>query len=330
MKLFSATTFLVSAVFATLNADVAQATPASYFTLGAAGGGCIGLKKGTAEKGDRLVLSTCEADDDSIQWTKDKKGRLHSKVDRKMCVQAGKRNSVAEAGTELRMIECDDSELQQFDFSDFVSEAGLIGHIMPASAPEMCLVHNGPTADIGDAIILKKCAILSGDRALGWKAAFPRDEGEFYFTLTAPRGGCMGLKNTSAHRGSYVFLRHCELGDDTILWTLDENNKFHSKADETMCIQAGRSDKVAKSGTKLRVVPCGFSDLQMFDLSEALGEGGISGPIKPADSPELCVVHKNGPSAVIGEEPIVLKECAIIHGIRKHGWDGDFPEAMEY
>jgi hypothetical protein len=77
-------------------------------------------------------------------------------------------------------------------------------------------------------------------------------------------------------------------------------------------------------------VPCGVSNLQKFDLSEFIKEDSLSGPIKPANSTELCVVHRNGPSAVIDAEPILLKDCeGLGNSIRTAGWAANFTMLME-
>jgi hypothetical protein len=306
MKLFSAT--IANALFAlctgTFQAEV------DYFTLAASSGGCIGLKQGTGVKGDRLILRDCMCGDETIQWALDEDSRFRNKVNMDTCMQVGSKNSTAIADSPLRMVECGHSELQQFNLGEFLGEGAGSGPIKVASVPELCVVHKGPTDDIDkDPIFLKKCEILAEQRAQGWKAEYVSDSepGVMHFNLEAPGGGCIGLKDGSVHRGNPLFLRSCSLEDDSLLWAIDGESRFRPKADMTMCIQAGRTGTIAKPTTMVRIVPCGVSDLQKFDLSGFMTE--FSGPIKPSESPNLCMVHRNGPSTVIDAEPIMLKNC---------------------
>jgi hypothetical protein len=333
MQLSPATLFLVSALSG-LSATVVQAQgPSSlaYFTLNAPEGGCIGLKLGAFET-SRPFLRPCVANDDSILWTIDEENRFRSKLDYSKCMQAGVKDSVVKSGTVLRMVTCGVSDLQKFNLTDFVGEDGLFGTIKPESSSELCMVHRGPNANIdSDPIVLKVCAnltLIDGDeRARGWEGEFPEEneQDKFFFTLEAPGGGCMGLKNNSTQRGNALLLRTCTTSDSSLLWTLDEESRFRSKADITMCMQVGRKTTTPGVGTTIRVVPCGVSDLQKFDLSEFIKESSLTGPIKPANSTELCVVHRNGPSTVIGAEPILLKDCeGLGNSIRTAGWTANF------
>jgi hypothetical protein len=286
MKLFSAT---ISTALVALSAGTVQAE-SDYFTLAASGGGCIGLKQGTAVKGDRLILRDCFPGDETIQWTLDEDNRFRNKVKMDTCMQVGSKYSTAAADTPLRMVECGDTELQQFDLTEFLgAEGAASGPIKVASAPELCVVHKGPTDDIDkDTIILKKCEILAESRAQGWEAEYVSgiEPTVMHFNLEAPGGGCIGLKDGSIHRGNPLFLRTCSLEDASLLWTIDGESRFRPKADMTMCIQAGRTGTIAAPTTIMRIVPCGVSALQKFDLSGFMSE--FSGPIKPFESPNLC------------------------------------------
>jgi hypothetical protein len=153
-----------------------------------------------------------------------------------------------------------------------------------------------------------------------------------YFTLKAPEGGCIGLKVGFDGVATRPFLRPCMTNDDSILWTIDEENRFRSKADYSKCMQAGVKDSAVESGTVLRMVTCGVSDLQKFNLTDFVGEDGLFGQIKPESSSDLCMVHR-GPNANIDNDAIVLKLCAnltLIDGdVRGMGWEGEFPEENE-
>lgn len=145
--------------------------PFKFLTLGAAGGGCVGLKQGTAEKGDRLLLRTITTNDSTIQWTKDDEGRFLSKIDTAMCMQAGHRNSATEGGIKIRMVKCGFSDHQKFDISEVVNDDdGLSGLIRTAGTPKLCMVHRTIIVDIdSDPIFLRLCDNLEGDRAEGWE-----------------------------------------------------------------------------------------------------------------------------------------------------------------
>jgi hypothetical protein len=338
MKLLSTTLVSVSALFAlTVNAVQAarELTPEDpapfFFTLNVAadaGDGCIGLKQGTTEHGDRLVLRSCESDDDSILWTIDGDSRFRSKVNMTQCMQVGVKDSPAAADSPLRMVECGRTDaLQQFDLSDFMSD--LSGLIKVASAPHLCVVHHGPGTQIDkDIIFLKKCEILGEDRSQGWEVNFhqqvPDEEPSDFFTFGAPGGdGCIGLKNGSILRGTPLILVNCSLTDDAIQWVKDYDHRFHSKVDFDMCIQVGVTGSTPESGTSMRIVPCGVSDLQHFDITQVGPiEGGLGGPIKPEGSADLCMVHR-GNTANIGEDPILVKPCSSLIETgdeRSKGW----------
>lgn len=130
MQLSFATIGIVSALLAVkvdgilVDNEITALDHGHYFTLGTAAGGCIGLKHGTAQRGDRLILRNCTADDDSLFWTVDEGDRFHSKVNAPMCIQAGHRNSDTVHGIKMRMIRCGFSDLQKFDLTNFMNDDG--------------------------------------------------------------------------------------------------------------------------------------------------------------------------------------------------------------
>lgn len=329
MKLFAATTAIVS-VFLAHVMDQVQAEndqgAAFYFTLGATGGGCIGLKRSTAERGDRLILRECSLTDDSIQWTIDDESRFRSKLNIDMCVQAGVTGSAAGSGTALRMVPCGVSDLQKFDLSEFSGDGSFFGPIKPAASPALCVVHRGPNANIdADPIVLKECSNFDDDRTQGWEGKFQVEpEPVRFFTFNAPGGGCIGLKNGSAHRGNRLLLRTCSLEDESLQWIVDAQSRFHSKVNLTMCIQAGITGSSTTTGSAIRIVPCGVSDLQRFDVSGVRPVvGGLQGPIKPAGSPELCMVHR-GVNGNVDSDPIIFRTCDALDEVRAQGWEIDY------
>lgn len=142
-----------------------------YFTLDTVGGGCIGIDKGGARKGNALKLLECVSNNDSIQWRIDEDVRFHSKVNDDMCMQAGYGKSVND-GTKMRIYPCSNSRYQKFDDS-FIMD-GLFGPIKLESEPNLCVVSRGVKRNIGvDPIIMKACDILEDDRAIGWEGDNP-------------------------------------------------------------------------------------------------------------------------------------------------------------
>jgi hypothetical protein len=141
-----------------------------YFTLNSLGGGCLGPTNGSVSEGTSIILNKCSPDDDTIQWKFDRGYRLRNKANDTMCVQAGGTNGLAQDGTKIRLYPCSKSDLQKFELAEFL-ENYLYGPIKAASAPNLCMVRHGSTADIGvDPIILKECNSLDEERAEGWVA----------------------------------------------------------------------------------------------------------------------------------------------------------------
>mmetsp|Transcript_6875 Transcript_6875/g.11395 ORF Transcript_6875/g.11395 Transcript_6875/m.11395 type:complete len:339 (+) Transcript_6875:165-1181(+) len=332
MQLFTATIAIASVLLA-LKVDGQSTTgdqgSALYFTLGAVGGGCIGLKDN-----GRLILRTCSPNgDDANLWTIDDGNRFRNKADMAMCMQAGGGDSSESDGIiTVQMTPCGTSDLQRFDLTEFIGDGSYFGPIKPVGDLDLCMVHRGPNANVEhDPILLKDCAALDEDRAQGWMAEFPDDEEEYSdaFTFEAPGGGCIGLKDGKTHRGNRLKLRTCSLDDDSLLWVMDSDSRFRSMANVTMCLQAGKRNTVPDGTTTMRIVPCGVSDLQKFDVSGVVPAGeGMAGPIMPADYPGLCMVHK-GPIADINKDSIILKKCKILGaGDRDLGWMINFVAAF--
>ncbi|CAB9508380.1 chitinase [Seminavis robusta] len=188
----------------------------------------------------------------------------------------------------------------------------------PCPKPDVC------TQDV------KQCpngVFLSRDPNLN--CAFPPCPMTEYFMLAAASDGCIGRRDFMA--GSELLLKECSFDDDAVLWRQDLEGRFHSKSDDSMCIQAGQVPEISTgvdglmSGNSMYLKPCNQNlkmELQVFDESWTVA--GMSGPLFLRAREDLCVVHF-GAIPEIGEDRIMLLSCNQLGGDRALGWTALYP-----
>lgn len=122
--------------------------------------GCIVVKNAKVRAERQLILGECG--DIKNAW-RFNNGLFHSRLDDRMCMQAGKQPGPM-GGRKIRLFPCDTSkELQEFFHYD------LTGHIKLKSNENLCIEFQGHNANINeDNIVLKKCE----DAVDGWTKVF--------------------------------------------------------------------------------------------------------------------------------------------------------------
>jgi len=123
--------------------------------------------------------------------------------------------------------------------------------------------------------------------------------------------------------------------NDNLMWRLDNQGRFHSKVDDTECMQAGTvpavlgdADDTLRQGSKLYVSQCsddGDDDVLAFQAFDDFWAIGMSGPLSLQNRPDLCVVY-DGASPVIGQSEIKLLTCSLLGGPRGKGWTAVYPD----
>jgi hypothetical protein len=158
------------------------------------------------------------------------------------------------------------------------------------------------------------------------------DDSDF-FTLDSALGGCIGRQLDDDE----LLLMSCSATDDALQWRWDDQGRFHSKVDDTECMQVGRGRRIRagvnklRHGIKLYIKPCSSKkrvDFQTFDDSFEI-EGGLSGPLFLEARPELCVVSR-GTTANLGTDPIMLVKCNKLDEKRALGWEADTPNTNDF
>ena len=152
----------------------------------------------------------------------------------------------------------------------------------------------------------------------GWNALRRRvsGEGPDYFQLYTDGPavtGCLIVTVSKPRADQKLKLGNCDLPDQE--WRLDTDFLYHTKLNDSMCMQAGRGGTPVH-GTKLRIFPCDKNNtLQLF-------EGPLSqtflGAIRLKNYPNLCVDWR-GVNADINQDPIIIKDCKNKNG----GWSAD-------
>lgn len=155
-----------------------------YFTLRAAGGGCIARQvKGSG--GDGLYLKACSSNDNDIQWKLDSLGRVQSKVDNNDCMQASQYPALLlgvgalGSGTPMYAKPCSGNAKPPFQKMTVPAGFGqpgtpVQGLLRLASRPDLCVTHFAAQPTIGESrMMLKNCDSLGGNRGMGFMAENP-------------------------------------------------------------------------------------------------------------------------------------------------------------
>lgn len=99
-----------------------------------------------------IILGVC---DEQLAWNVNQTPyglKFSSRIDPTLCLQAGFCH--ATDGTWMRLVECDpDSLLQDFSWQDYDAPIKL------ADNDDLCMVYQGNSAEIGDIVIMKNCAV---------------------------------------------------------------------------------------------------------------------------------------------------------------------------
>ena len=176
------------------------------------------------------------------------------------------------------------------------------------------------------------CAELGGGqgRAEGWTAIFPEVKVE-YMTIEAQVGGCIARKDKGMG-GDELFLKECLSNDQNIQWRLDDQGRFHSKVNDTECMQVGEAPALfvgpgaLRQGTDLFVKACEgprkptFQNLNFPVISSSDISYMVTAVVALESRPDLCVVHFAA-DPTINESRIMLVDCASLGGDRGKGWN---------
>ena len=145
-------------------------------------GGCIGQNEDPL-KNDALYYKQCRSNDDTLQWRLDNQGRMRSKLDDTMCLQAENRPNLVKGvetlkrGSQMYAKPCAIPGSLKDGFQ-VVGEAwasnGAKGPLSLKTRPELCITHFGADPIFGESrIILQECDALVGRRAEGWEGIDP-------------------------------------------------------------------------------------------------------------------------------------------------------------
>jgi hypothetical protein len=133
----------------------------------------------------------------------------------------------------------------------------------------------------------------------GCETEMDAHEGQWFELSARRQTGCIVVKESKVRAQRQLILGKC--GDVKNAWRYN-NGQFHSRLDDTMCMQAGRKPD-PEGGRKMRLFSCDENkELQEFFHYE------MTGHIKLKSNEKLCVEFE-GKNANIDTDHIVLKEC---------------------
>ena len=174
-----------------LSTAAAQATNEEKYFMIQSEGGCISRRAPNNNVNDELFLDACNPQNQKLLWrfdhtsmaTGDTTGQFRSAMDDSECIQVGERweinqgTETLQRGTSLYTKRCSIPNRNEFNIAKEAFQAFPIawsiyeGPLTLDSRPDLCIVHFGVQAKVGEArIMLLECDSLSGTtgRALGW------------------------------------------------------------------------------------------------------------------------------------------------------------------
>lgn len=258
----------------------------------------------TVTTGDTIKLRRCDfnAAKKNQLWSQSPDGKLHSALDNRKCMDFNPYES-----DRVRLEYCSTSTRSTTEFAGFSS----IGPIKELNDERYCLTNRGINPNPSDPILVKECLdrpdykweVVPSSSTIGARRVMIRGS-----------SGCLQPRHDDRRR---VYLDEC---DEELAWYYELLDKdlarqhellpqtmdgflLRSALDDSLCLRAGRSSRLPKDGTWMRLVKCDHLDAQQHVV---IGPSGTS--LHVANIFDFCIEHA-GINPNVGKDIIVILSC---------------------